>query len=822
MTDKSLPTHARAVIIGAGIAGCSVAYHLTKLGWRDIVVVDQGPLFETGGSTSHAPGGVYQINASKTMTSFARQTVADWSQLELDGEPCVNRVGSLEVAWTPERLNDLKRKAGFGLSWGVDASVITVEEARDLVPTLSDRILGAIYVPSDIQTTAIKPAEAMALAAGQCGASFHGNIKVTDFDIANRQIRGIRTDSGDIHTDLVVSAVGIWGPKLGEMVGVPIPLSPMQHIYAITEPLPEFAGATSDIELPLVRHQDRSMYFRQERDSFGIGSYLHEPLIVESNDLPDYADSPIPPAEMPFTQDHFQAALAAAGEVMPCLDGVGLTRKFNGLFSFTTDSFPILGEAPQLRGFWSAQAVWITHAGGIGKAVAEWIVNGTPTTDLRECDIARFHPHALTRPYIRARAAQQYREVYDIIHPLQQISEPRNLRQTPFFPRQKELGVVFVEDSGWERPRWYESNADLLQSLDVAGASRKGWEAREWSPIVAAEHVATRERVALFDLSPFTKLELSGTGALAALQYLTTNQMDKPIGTITYTSLLTPYGGIKCDLTITRLAEDRFLIVTSGGSGPQDLKWIQSHLPKDGSVSVTDVSSATCCIGLWGPQARALLSRVTDDDIGNREFPYLTSKPITIVDVPTLAVRISYAGELGWEIYTPVEYGLRLWDILWEAGQPLGVVAAGSAAFDSLRLEKGYRLWGNDIHTEYNPYEAGIAFTVKMQKGDFIGKNALLEYSSQGPTRKLSCMTLDDPKRVVMGKEPIMDGDRVLGYVTSANFGHSVGRAIVYGYLPISHTEPNTSVDVIYFGERLQATVQKEPLYDPTGDKMAS
>ena len=425
MTDQYLPTHARAVVIGAGIAGCSVAYHLTKLGWRDIVVVDQGPLFATGGSTTHAPGGVFQINASKTMTNFASYTVDLWSGMALDGEPCVNSVGSLEVAWTPERLFDLKRKHGYSLSWGVEAQLITMQEARELVPMLSDRILGALHVPSDIQTTAIKPAEAMAREATRIGASFYGGVEVTGFGIRDRRITGVRTSSGKIKTDLVVSAVGIWAPKIGELAGVPIPLSPMQHIYAVTEPIPELAGATTDISLPLVRHQDRAMYFRQERESFGIGSYLHEPLIVDAEDIlrPDVA--PIAPAEMPFTADHFQAAYDAAGEVMPALKEVGLTHKFNGLFSFNQDGFPILGEAPQLRGFWSAQAVWITHAGGVGKAVAEWIVNGEPTIDLHECDIARFHPHAYDRTYVKTRAAQLYREVYDVIHPLQQPTEPR-------------------------------------------------------------------------------------------------------------------------------------------------------------------------------------------------------------------------------------------------------------------------------------------------------------------------------------------------------------------------------------------------------------
>ena len=467
-----LPAHSQAVVIGAGIAGCSVAWHLTKLGWRDIAVLEQGPLFETGGSTSHAPDLVFQVNPSKTMAAFARRTVDLFTRLELDGEPCARSVGSLEVAWTPERLTDLKRRHGYATSWGLEAHLLGPGETRERIPTLSERILGALYVPSDIQTRATRPAEAMAREAQRQGASFHGDVKVTGFGIAGGRITAVHTTQGEIRTDVVVAAAGIWAPKLGglagvpipapmqHLAGVPIPLSPMQHLYAVTTP----------------------------------------------------------PAEMPFTPQHFEKALAAAGEVLPCLKGVGLARRFNGLFSFTTDGFPVLGESPQVRGFWSAQAVWITHAGGVGQAVAEWLVHGEPAVDLRECDIRRFHPHAYTRPYVRARAAQQYREVYDIIHPRQQIASPRDLRVTPFHPRQQELGAVFFENAGWERPQWYESNEGLLDSLAVTGDRRSGWEAVEWSPTVAAEHAATRERVALFDLTPFAKFEVTGPGALQALQ----------------------------------------------------------------------------------------------------------------------------------------------------------------------------------------------------------------------------------------------------------------------------------------------------------------
>ena len=820
MPDDTLPRHARAVVVGAGVAGCSVAYHLAELGWRDVVVVDQGPLFETGGSTSHAPGLVFQVNPSKTMTGFARYTVDLWSRLELGGVSCAKAVGSMEVAWTPERLEDLKRKTGYGLSWGVEAQVLGPAETRELFPMLSERVLGAMHVPSDVHTRATRPAEAMAREAERNGASFHGNVRVTGFGIEGGRVTRVHTTRGDIQTDLVVSAVGIWAPALCATAGVPIPLSPMQHIYAVTTPLPDLAGATEEISLPFLRHQDNSMYFRQVGDAIGIGSYRHEPLLVESDDLPGYAEDSPAPAEMPFTPDHFENAMTAARELMPGVEGADLTRKFNGLFSFTNDGFPVLGESPQVRGFWSAQAVWITHAGGVGRAVAEWIVNGEPTADLRECDIRRFHPHALGRPYVRARAAQQYREVYDIIHPRQQVGSPRNVRLTPFFPRQQELDAVFFENAGWERPQWYEANDGLLDSLDVTGESRTGWAAREWSPTVAAEHVAARERVALFDLTPFAKFEVTGPGALAALQRLATNQMDRPVGSITYTSMLTPSGGIKCDLTVTRLGEERFLVVTGGAMGLHDLDWIRAHLPNDRSASIADVSSGLCCVGLWGPRARELLSQVSEDDVSDGGFPYMTAKRITVGDVPALALRISYVGELGWEIYAPAEQGLWLWDILWEAGRPLGLIAAGGGAFDSLRLEKGYRLWGNDIHTEYNPYEAGIGFAVRMRKGDFVGRDALRDARRRGLTRRLCCVIFDDPSDVVVGKEPILDGDRVLGYVTSANYGHSTGRSIAYGYLPVDYAEPGTKVDVLYFGERLPATVAKEPIFDPNGARM--
>ena len=450
--------------------------------------------------------------------------------------------------------------------------------------------------------------------------------------------------------------------------------------------------------------------------------------------------------------------------------------------------------------------------------VAELLSGEQPAVDLRELDLHRFAPHALSRAYVRARGAQQYREVYDIVHPLQQMEQPRGLRLSPFHPRLQELGAVFFESAGWERPQWFEANAG--QPAHPAWPRRCGWAARGWSPIIGAEHRATRERVALFDLTPFTKLEVTGPGALDYLQRLTANQVDRPVGRVTYTAMLHEGGGVVCDLTVTRLGPDRFLVVTGAASGTHDLAWMRRHLPGDGSVRLADVTSGRCCVGVWGPRARDLLRPVCEADLANAAFPPYTAQPFFLRHVPALALRLSYVGELGWEVYAPAEYGAHLWDTLWEAGRPFGVVAAGGDAFDSLRLEKGYRLWGADVHAEYNPYEAGLGFAVRLDKGDFLGRPALERIKAQGITRRLCCLTLDDPGVVVLGKEPILQGDRVLGHVTSANYGYTIGQSIAYGYLPADHAAEGTKVELCFFGRRYGATVRHDPLYDPEGQKL--
>jgi len=799
------------VIVGAGIVGCSAAYHLARLGVTDVVVIDQGPLFETGGSTSHAPGGVFQVNFAQVMTRFASYTVRLYGGLRPPTGPAWYGVGGLEVAWTPERMHDLRRKIGVARSWGVEAELLSPAEARRLNPLLSPRILGAFHVPSDGIARAVRAAEAMAADAGARGVEFNGHGEVTGFDIANGRVTGVRTAKGRIDCEMALIATGIWAPRTGALAGINIPLVPMQHQYAITGPLPELLGETAEVRHPVMRHQDRSMYFRQERDAYGIGSYRHEPLPVDPATLASRPRNGRAPAIREFLPGLFAEPLEHARELMPALRGVEPVHSINGIFSFTPDGMPLLGESPQVRGLWVAAAVWITHAGGVGKTMAEWMTLGAPEWDMRECDIARFHAHALEPSYVLARSSQQYREVYDIFHPKQQPSVARNVRVSPFHPRETELKARFGDSGGWERPLWYEVN----RRATGGGPAFSGWEALEWSPAIAAEHLATRERAAVFDMTPLTRIAVEGPAALELLQRLTANQVDRPPGRAIYTSMLTPTGGIRCDLTVLRRSVDRFLVVTGGSTGAYDLDWIRRHAVGRRDVHIQDVTAETCCLGLWGPRSREVLRSISGDDLTNEAFPYLGVREIQVGDVPAMAVRISYLGELGWELYTAVESGLQLWDAVWSAGRRWDVVAAGTQAQDSMRLEKGYLLWGADIHTDYNPLEAGLGFAVKMDKGSFNGREALLNARRDGIMRRLCCLVLDDPGAVVMGKEPILIDGSVAGFVTSAGYGYSIGRCIALGYLPVVSAGPGTRVEIEYFGRRSPATVRKAPLFDP-------
>jgi glycine cleavage system aminomethyltransferase T len=609
------------------------------------------------------------------------------------------------------------------------------------------------------------------------------------------------------------------------MAGVPIPLVAVQHQLVWTEPVPGLEGERREVVHPILRHQDMAMYFRHRQDHYAVGSYHHEPIVTPQAALRRPGEGPMP-SLMPFTPSDFDVAGAEAMRLLPALKGHlrpdDPERSINGMFSFTPDAGSIVGESASVRGVWICEAVWVTHAGGFGRHVAEWIVSGEPSIDLAEADANRFYPFMTTPPYVLERGKQQYREVYDILHPRQQMARPRKLRLTPFYARHVELGAEFVVGAGWERPEWFEDNAGLVPT-DAPWVRREGWAAELWSPIEGAEHLATRSNAAMFDLTPFAKFDVAGPDGLAFLERICANRIDRPVGGVVYTAMLTAAGGIRCDLTIARKDRELFRVVTGGGSGQHDLAWMRRQIGERERerVTITERTGSLFALGLWGPRAREILSAVTEADLGNDAFPYMTARYLHVGEVgPVWAQRISYAGELGWELYGPFAMGDRVWDLLWEAGRPHGLIAAGLGAFDTLRLEKGYRLWGQDVDTEHDPFEAGLGFAVRMDKGSFQGRDALERILERGPARRLSCMTLDDPAAVVLGKEPIRSGERVVGYATSAGYGYSVGRCIVYGYLPVELAVPGTAVEVEYLDVRFPATVAGDPLWDPKGERL--
>jgi dimethylglycine oxidase len=795
---QALPASARAVIVGAGIAGASVAHHLAARGWDGLVVVDSGPLWETGGSTSHAPGLVFQHNPSRTMTRLAQ-----WTIEVLGAVDAYHPVGSIEVATTDERWAELDRRWARARGYGLDARLLTPAEVAELVDLVDpELLLGGLHVADDGIAKSVRAAER--LCDDDAIAAF-GGCEVTDVLVEGGRAVGVRTARGEIRAEHVVIAAGIWGPQVARLVaGLNVPLVPVEHQLAYTAPLPELAGETREVVHPILRHQDHAMYFRQVADAYAIGNYRHEPRLAD----------PSRPAELPFTEDDFAGAREEAGRLLPALRDVEMVRAFNGLMSFTPDGFPLLGESAAARRLWLAQAIWVTHSGGAGRALAELMTHGDALLDLHECDPQRFDAHGTSPTYWRARGAQGYREVYDVIHPRQQSEQARGLRTTPFHERQLQLDAEFFESAGWERPQWYEANRELLSGDEVL--PHDGWAARYWSPIIQAEHLACRERAGLFDLTPFTKVEVAGPGALAFLQRLAANDIDKRVGVIVYTAMLSPRGGIMCDLTITRLSPDRFWVVTGGAIGRHDIAWMRRHLPDDGSVVLTDLSSALCCIGVWGPLARDLVGARTADDLGNEALPYMRAARLHVADVPCRALRVSYVGELGWEIYAPAEFGRGLWDTLWEAGRAVGAVACGGAAYDSLRLEKGYRLWGQDIDEEHDPYEAGLGWAVRLEKGvDFIGREAAAAAADRGVTRRLCCLVTEDPAVMLVGKEPLLASGEPVGYVTSAGYGATMAESILYGYLPAELSEPGTALAVHSAGADHPVTLVSEPRFDP-------
>jgi glycine cleavage system aminomethyltransferase T/glycine/D-amino acid oxidase-like deaminating enzyme len=826
---------AKVVIIGSGIVGSSVAYHLAQAGWRDILLLDMGDPVENPGSTSHAPGGVVAMSHSKLLTQMAVYGSDLYRALEPHApyhRKTYNWVGGLDLAISERRLNDLKRLHAESKSFHSETRLMTPEEiVAEKHPLLNPKaFLGGIFIKNGalVSGAAVSGAlqrDAVRMADGRM--QVQGFTEVTDVETRNGHVVAVLTNNPEaprIECEHVVLATNIWGPVLGDKLGVPIPLLAYEHQYVVTSELPALASfdpgnPEHEVVYPTVREVESQFYFRQHHRAIGIGSYWHRALNVKPRDVGANA-------MRPFTADDFDACWGAMKSLAPAVaENTQFSRAFNGMFAFPVDGYPMIGES-NTKGLWVAAGSWLTHAGGVGKTLAEWMTSGETEWDTRQVHLHRFHAFANTRSYLDAVCDKNYEEVYAIVHPRQPMSRPRQIRVTPFYERMKAIDASFTTFAGYEAANWVEQNARLLEKYDDQIPTRSGWGGEYWSRIQGAEHLECRNNVALFDLSTLSVFEVKGPGALRFVDYICSNKCDVAIGKVIYTCWLTPSGGVRRDLAVTRLAPDRFWMFVGEGTRPMDWHWLNQHAPNDGSVQLADISDAYSALGVWGPNARKVLEKVTGDDVSNVGFPYMTARWIEIGAARVYAIRVSYAGELGWELHIPSDQSLQVWDALWAAGREFEMIASGFGAFDSLRLEKGYRGWGSDVHTEYSPYESGLGWTVKLDKpGDFIGKAACAALKDRPLKKKLCCLTLQDRDAVLFGYEPVFGtnghtSEHAVGYVTSANFGYSVGKTIAFAYLPADHSAPGTRVEIEYFGRRFDAVVGDDPQYDPKMAKL--
>ena len=800
---------ARAVVIGGGVGGCAIVYWLTRLGWEDVVLCERADL--TSGSTFHSAGLVGQLRGSLSLTKMMMNSVELYRTLEdeVGLETGWHEVGSLRLASSEERMQELRRQAGWAKTFGLPLELVSAEEAKNLFPPMStEGVLGVAYLPTDGYIDPSQLTFALAEGARKRGAEISTNTRVTAIEVSGGRVRGVETDKGRIATEVVVNAGGMFAGEIGRMAGVTVPIVPMAHEYLVTRP----SGLPGD--LPTMRDPSLLVYFRGESGGLVMGGYERNPEPWGLDGIPADFNGKL----LEEDWERFDELLQNAVVRVPELEEAEVVRLINGPEAFTPDGEFILGES-DVPGFWVAAgfcAHGLAGAGGMGQLVAEWIVDGIPSLDVWEMDSRRFGRHYASRQYTLARTTEIYSTYYDIKYPGQERLAGRPLRTAPTYARLQELGASFGEKSGWERANWFEPNAAEGDET----LRPRGWAGEVWSPAIGAEHRACRETAALFDETSFSKIEVAGPGAADFLEHLCDNRVARDVGAVTYTQMLNERGGIECDFTVTRLSEDRFQIVTGTAFGRHDLGWIGRHLPDDGSVRAEDVTSRLACLGLWGPAAREILQPVTDADLGNEAFPYMRAREIAVGSVPCLALRVTYVGELGWELYCPMEFGLRLWDTLWEAGRDQGLVAGGYKAIDSLRLEKGYRVWGADITPDETPYEAGLDFAVKLDKGEFIGREALLEANDRPLERRLACLVLQEPRSVALGSEPVrVDGD-VVGRVTSGGYGYTVERSIAYAYLPAAAVETGRTVEVEIFGEWVAGEVAEEPLWDAKGERI--
>lgn len=812
--SQQLPSRAQVVIIGGGIIGCSVAYHLTKLGWRDVVLLERGQL--TCGTTWHAAGLVGQLRATQNLTRLAQYTAELYTGLEAEtGQATGFRMtGSLALATNEERLEELQRGASMARCFGLDVQVLSPGDAQALWPLMTtDDVVGAVYLPRDGRTNPIDTTQALAKGARTGGARIFENTPVTAIRQRNGRATGIATAAGEIESEFVVNCAGMWSREVGRLCGVNVPLHAAEHFYVVTEPIP---GLGNDI--PVLRDVDNANYFKDDAGKLLVGWF--EPVAKPwgMDGIPETFSFD----ELPVDFEHIEPQLEKAMRRVPVLADYGLQVTFNGPESFTPDDRYLLGQAPELRGLFVAagfNSIGIQSAGGAGKVLAEWIVKGHPPMDLWDVDIRRMMPFQGNGRYLRDRTVEGLGLLYAMHWPFRQAETARGVRKSSLHDRLERAGACFGEVAGWERPNWYAPPG-------VEPRYEYSYGRQNWFEHSASEHRATREAVALFDQSSFAKFLVQGPDSEVVLDRISGNRVaGVPVGKIVYTQWLNERGGIEADLTITRTAEDAFLVVTAAATQARDFAWLKGHIPAEARCWATDVSSGTAVIGVMGPRSRDLLSQLTPADFSNVAFPFATSQVIELGYAEVRASRITYVGELGWELYIPTEFAQGVFDDLVTAGAAHGAKLAGYHAMNSLRMEKAYRHWGHDITDEDSPLEAGLGFAVAFDGRDFIGRDALLRTREVGPPpRRLVQFALDDAAALLYHNEPIWRGQRIVGRITSGMYGHTIGAALGMGYVENADLDPanlaQAGFEIEIAGRRASARASLRPFYDPTNRRI--
>ncbi len=809
-----LPSRARVVIVGGGIVGCSVAYHLTLRGCTDVVLLERKQL--TSGTTWHAAGLVGQLRATYNLTRLAQYTTELYATLERDTGQATGfkQIGSLAVASNEERFEELKRGASMASCFGLQVDVLSPGRAKELYPLLhTDDLVGAVHLPRDGQTNPIDTAQALAKGARRRGARVFENVKVEEIIVEGGRAVGVRTASGDIAAEVVVNCAGMWAHDLGAQAGITVPLHAAEHFYIVTEPI---AGLPRD--LPVLRDADNCTYVKEDAGKLLVGWF--EPVAKPwgMNGIPESFSFDTLPEDL----DHIEPLLEGAMRRVPALADAGIQLFFNGPESFTPDVRYLLGETPEVRALFVAagfNSIGIQSAGGAGKVLADWIVDGHPPVDLWDVDVRRMMPFQRNRRYLQARTAESLGLLYAMHWPFRQPETARGVRRSTLHDRLKARGACFGETAGWERPNWYAPEG-------VEPVYRYSYGRQNWFDHSAAEHRAVREAVGLFDQSSFGKFVLEGRDAEAVLNHICANDVAVPIGRVVYTQWLNQRGGIEADVTVTREAEDRFLIVTAAAAQTRDFAWLKRNIPDGARAVAFDATSAHAVLGLMGPRSRELLSKLTDADLGNAAFPFGTSKVIDLGYARVRASRITYVGELGWELYVPTEFAQHVFDDVVENDEAVGLKLAGYHAMNSLRMEKAYRHWGHDITDEDTPLEAGLGFAVAWEKpARFLGREALLRQRERGVTRRLVQFALEDPRPLLYHNEPIWRSGKLVGRISSGMFGHTLKRAIGLGYVENEDRSADIGAgryEIEVAGTRFPARASLKPLYDPTSSRIRS